>query len=196
VSTDRIRIPGARKVRASLDNDSRDARAIVVACPPHPRRGGNRHDSRLRAVSAALPEWIDCLRVGYGPWDEGQGERADARAACEWAADRYNRIILFGYSFGGGVALLTAADIGGPVAALSPVASLENGGDVVAAVDSVGDPLWIGYGTRDETVDADRVGEAVRGREGTVETFPADHRFVGREATVGECVAAFVASVV
>jgi alpha/beta superfamily hydrolase len=196
VRTERVTVPGGRQVRASLDASDADADAAVVACPPHPRDGGDRHDPRLRAVSEALPARIDCLRLDYGPWDEGRGERADARAAHSWAADRYGRVALFGYSFGGGVALLTAADVGGPVAALSPVARLDDGSDVAATVDRIDAPLWVGYGTRDDTVDADRVAEAARDRGGTVETFDADHFFVGREAAAGERVAAFLAGVV
>jgi hypothetical protein len=194
VPTERLTLPGGRDVRASLDSTTdADADAIVVACPPHPQHGGTRHDDRLTAVSDALPDRIDCLRFDYGPWDEGRGERTDAANACAWAADRYERVGLFGYSFGGGVALLTAAATAvAAVAALSPVARLADGSDVAAAVADLDAPLWVGYGTRDTTVDAERVAEAARDHGGTVETFAADHFFVGQGSAVGERVAAFV----
>jgi alpha/beta superfamily hydrolase len=198
VPTERVHLPGGRAVQASLDTAAdagtdTDAGALVVACPPHPQHGGTRHDARLDAVSDALPTRIDCLRFDYGPWDEGRGERADARTACEWATDRYDSVGLFGYSFGGGVALLTAAEMTTPVASLSPMARLDDGSDVLAAVSRIDAPLWIGYGTRDDTVDAERVAEAARdaGVATEIETFPADHFFVGQETTVGERVAAF-----
>ena len=183
--TDRLALPGGRDVRASLDGDG-DASAVVVACPPHPRQGGDRHDARLRAVSDALD--ADCLRFDYGPWAEGRGERTDAHTACTWATDRYDRVGLFGYSFGGGVAL-TAADGVDAVAALAPVARLDDGTDVVAAVPNVDAPLWVGYGTRDDVVDADRVAAAVDESDGSTTAFPAGHGYVGREAAVGEAVA-------
>jgi len=192
VSTERLGIPGGRDVRASLDSDG-SADAVVVACPPHPQHGGTRHDGRLTAVSDALPDWIDCLRFDYGPWDEGRGERTDAENACAWATERYERVGLFGYSFGGGIALLTGtADA---VAALSPVARMDDGSDVVAAVDGIDAPLWVGYGTRDTTVDAERVAEAAREGGATVETIVADHFFVGQEATVADRVVTFAAGV-
>ena len=189
--TERLAIPGGRDVRASLDGENGEV--VLVACPPHPRHGGTRHDGRLTAVADALPERIDCLRFDYGPWDDGRGERTDAANACAWAAERYDRVGCFGYSFGGGVALLAAAETAfDAVAVLSPVAHLDDGTDVTAAVARVDAPLWVGYGTRDTTVDAERVAGAARETGGTVETFAADHFFVGQEAMVGERVAAFV----
>ena len=189
--TERLAIPGGRDVRASLDGENGEA--ALVACPPHPRHGGTRHDGRLTAVADALPDRIDCLRFDYGPWDDGRGERTDAANACSWAAERYDRVGLFGYSFGGGVALCVAAETTvAAVAALSPVAHLDDGTDVPAAVARVDAPLWVGYGTRDTTVDAERGAEGAREAGGTVETFAADHVFVGQEATVGARVAAFV----
>jgi hypothetical protein len=194
VPTERLAIPGGRDVRASLDGGDRDgADAVLVACPPHPERGGSRHDSRLTAVADALPDRIDCLRLDYGPWDEGRGERTDAERACAWAAERYGRVGLFGYSFGGGVALLaadrTTVDV---VAALSPVAVLDGGADVVAAVAGIDTPLWIGHGSRESAVDADRVAAAARDAGGVVETFAAGHRLVGQRSAVAGRVAAFV----
>ena len=195
MSTERLALPGGRDVRASLDSDG-PADAVVVACPPHPQHGGTRHDGRLTAVSDALPDRIDCLRFDYGPWDEGRGERTDAENASAWAAERYDRVAIFGYSFGGDVALLTAtATPVDAVTALSPVARLDDGSDVAAAVDSIDTPLWIGYGTRDTTVDAERVAAAARDHGATVETFAADHFFVGQETTVAERMAGFVEGV-
>lgn len=190
VSTKRLVLPGGRDVRASLDAGG-TADAVVIACPPHPRHGGTRHDGRLTAVSDALPDRIDCLRFDYGPWDGGRGERTDAGNAVAWAADRYDRVGLFGYSFGGGVALVAAAGTAADaVAALSPVARLDDGTDVTAGVARIGAPLWVGYGTRDTTVDAERVAGAARDGGGVVETFAADHFLVGQETAVGERVAA------
>jgi alpha/beta superfamily hydrolase len=199
VPTRTVHLPGGRDARASLDRaDDSAADAVVVACPPHPRHGGSRHDPRLEAVAAALPARIDCIRIAYGPWDEGRGERDDARAACAWAADRYDAVGLFGYSFGGGVALLTAADVDtdagavvAAVAALAPVARLPDGSDVPEAVATLAVPHWIGSGRRDETVDAAAVAGRADERRGTVARFPAGHAFVGQEATVGDRVARF-----
>ncbi|MEF8856574.1 MAG: dienelactone hydrolase family protein [Haloplanus sp.] len=193
--TERLTLPGGRDVRASLDTDG-PADALVVACPPHPQHGGTRHDGRLTAVSNALPTHVDCLRIDYGPWDEGWGERTDAENAVAWATERYERVGLFGYSFGGGVALLTAAGATvDAVAALSPVARMDDGTDVAAAASRIDAPLWIGYGTRDTTVDAEDVAETARNAGGTVETFDADHFFVGQETQVGDRVSAFLGDV-
>ncbi|MUW15666.1 alpha/beta hydrolase, partial [Halorubrum sp. CBA1125] len=142
-----VLIPGGRDVRASLDLAASDdggsdavagagSDAVVVACPPHPRQGGHRGDERLVAASDALAaRGIDCLRFDYGEWDEGYGETTDADAAVGWAAERYDRVGLFGFSFGGTVALVTAAarpELAG-VCALAPTARLNPDADAVAA---------------------------------------------------------------
>ena len=111
--TDTVLIPGGRDVRATLDiaaSDGTRSDAVVVACPPHPRHGGHRGDERLVAVGDALAaRGIDCLRFDYGAYDEGYGECTDADNAIGWALKRYDRVGIFGYSFGGTVALVTAA---------------------------------------------------------------------------------------
>jgi alpha/beta superfamily hydrolase len=108
-----IRLPGARDVRASLDTAGRRD-SVVVACPPHPQMGGDSTDSRLREVSDALGDrGIDCLRPDYGPWDGGRGEQADVRNALAWGREHYASAGLFGYSFGGAVALLATAEARG-----------------------------------------------------------------------------------
>jgi len=203
-----VPIPGDRSVTGTLDRpdgsgDSTESPdgvdACVVACPPHPQMGGSRSDRRLVAVADALRErGIACLRFDYGPWDGGRGERRDAGAALDWADDRYDSLGLFGYSFGGAVAVLVAADrpdLCG-VAALAPAAELgdDSSGDPVdagAALDRIAAPTLVVYGERDDTVDWERVVERARSAGHTVESVPADHHFVGQHRVVGERVGEF-----
>lgn len=195
MSEETIPIPGARDVRASLDEHG--GRGVVAACPPHPQHRGHRGDERLRAVSDALGErGTDCLRFDYGAWDEGRGERADADNAVAWAGERYDRVGLFGFSFGGAVALLAAAERNEPttVSALAPTAELAGGDlDAVAALESLSIPVQVVYGSRDDTA-AWRpvVGEARKLGYDVVE-IDADHFFVGQAPKVGERVADFLA---
>ncbi|MFB6295989.1 MAG: CocE/NonD family hydrolase [Halobacteriales archaeon] len=191
-----VLVPGGRDVRGRLDAAGGEATSCVVACPPHPQQGGTRRDPRLRWVSLRLQErGIDCLRFDYGPWDEGRGERADARNAVDWAHDRYDRVALFGYSFGATIALLAAADLDGlaAVSALAPAASLGEDRDAVAAVDRTVAPLQVLVGEDDGTVDWKPVAERAREREASVKTLPGDHFFGGCRDRVGEAVGAFLA---
>lgn len=197
----RVAIPGPRDVRATLDEPTDGAGErdrCVVACPPHPQFGGSRSDRRLRAVSDALgARGVACLRFDYGPWDEGTGERGDAAAAIAWAGERYDAVGLFGYSFGGCVALVTAgdADTGASVAAvaaLAPAPGLSDGSDAVAAVESLDRPVLVVCGDRDDTVDCESVATAAERVGHTVERLPADHHFVGQHERVGETVAAYL----
>ncbi|QKG93161.1 alpha/beta hydrolase [Halorubrum salinarum] len=207
--SDTVLIPGGRDVRATLDTAASDgaregsddaprADAVVVACPPHPQQRGHRGDERLRAVSDALTDrGVDCLRFDYGDWDEGYGETTDADAAVGWARERYDRVGLFGFSFGGTVALVAAAsrpDLAG-VCALAPTARLNPDVDTVAALGDLaerGVPTRVLYATRDSTADWEPVVE--RAGELGIETvaFESDHFFVGRSGTVGEAAAAFL----
>jgi len=199
--TDTVLIPGGRDVRASLDTAAGDgsrADAVVVACPPHPQQRGHRGDERLVAVSDALAErGIDCLRFDYGGWDDGYGESTDADATVSWAVERYERVGLFGFSFGGTVALVTAASHPGlaGVCALAPTARLNADVDAVAALADLVDlgiPAQVCYATHDSTAEWEPVVD--RARELGVETvaFESDHFFVGRAGAVADAVAGFL----
>ncbi|PHQ46389.1 alpha/beta hydrolase [Halorubrum sp. C3] len=208
--SDTVLIPGGRNVRATLDTaasdgareDSGDASradAVVVACPPHPQQRGHRGDERLVAVSDALTDrGVDCLRFDYGDWDEGYGETTDADEAGGWAAERYEHVGLFGFSFGGTVALVAAAsrpDLAG-VCALAPTARLNPDVDAVAALGEVVDrgvPVRVVYATRDSTADWEPVIERAEALGVETVAFESDHFFVGRAARVGEAVAEFLA---
>ncbi|WP_254767161.1 alpha/beta hydrolase [Salinilacihabitans rarus] len=191
-----VLVPGARDVRGTLDEpDGVDADAIVVACPPHPQHGGHRGDPRLVAVGDALGErGIACLRFDYGPWDEGYGEREDVRNAIRWAHDRYDRVGVFGFSFGASLALLASADEKpAAVSALAPTARLAADLEVVPALDSLSIPVQVLYGSRDATVDWEPVVERARERGDDVVECSADHFFVGQYEKVATAVAEFLA---
>ena len=212
-------VGGPRDVRATLDGDT--GTTCVVACPPHPQQRGSRSDERLRAVSDSLVDrGVDCLRIDYGPWAEGEGEVRDAVAALRHCVAElgYDRIGLFGYSFGGCVALLSAArgtgvgdgTAGGDraeadrepvvghgvvvaaVSALAPDRRLSAGLDAVAAARALTIPTQVVYGSRDTTVNWEPVAEAVRDRGEEVVELPADHFFVGQAGAVAERVAPFL----
>ena len=198
--SDTVLIPGGRDVRAALDTAASDGArsdAVVVACPPHPQRRGHRGDERLLAASDALTErGTDCLRFDYGDWDEGYGETTDADAAVGWALDRYDRVGLFGFSFGGTVALVTAASrpVLAGVCALAPTASLNPDVDAVAALDELvgrGVPTRVLYATRDSTAEWEPVVERAEGLGVETVAFDSDHFLVGRSGSVGEAVATF-----
>ncbi|MFA1611436.1 alpha/beta hydrolase [Halobellus rubicundus] len=209
-------LPGGRDARGTLDvaadaaaSDGAHPARCVVACPPHPQHGGTRSDGRLTAVSDELNgRDVDCLRFDYGPWDGGRGERTDATNAVAWARERYDRVSLFGFSFGAAVALSAAArgaDVDA-VAALAPPARLGSaradvetdpgigGVDVVADLSEIPAEVRVGvfYGARDDVAAVGPVVELARERGFDVTEFAADHFFVGRERTVARAIAAFL----
>ncbi|WP_435099904.1 CocE/NonD family hydrolase [Halarchaeum sp. P4] len=193
-----VLVPGARRVEATRDAPEDGAAACVVACPPHPRMGGHRGDGRLTAVSDYCTErGVACLRVDYGEWDDGYGEREDARNALRWAAERYDRVGLYGFSFGGGVAALAAADVDVSVDALALLAPVSAVGDELDAAAAIRDidpstPVCVVYGERDDTADWQGVVDAVRERGGPVRALNADHSFVGQQDAVAEEVGSFL----
>jgi len=200
--TDTVLIPGGRDVRATLDTAASDgarSAAVVVACPPHPQQRGHRGDERLTAVSDALTATgVDCLRFDYGDWDAGYGETTDADNAVGWAAERYERVGLFGFSFGGTVALVTAASRPGlaAICALAPTARLNPDADAVAALDDIaglGVATRISYATRDATAEWEPVVERAAALGVETVAVESDHFFVGRASEVGESAAAFLA---
>ncbi|MFC4550755.1 MULTISPECIES: alpha/beta hydrolase [Halorussus] len=198
MNSEDLPIPGGRDVRATLDEpDSGSARSIVVACSPHPQHRGHRGDARLKAVSEYLvARGIACLRFDYGEWDEGYGEREDARNALRWARERYDRVGIFGFSFGTAVAALAAASVDPQpeaVSLLAPTPRLADDLDTVAALDDVESPIQVVYGTRDDTVDWEPVVERARELDHEVVEISGDHFFVGQHEKVADAVGGFLA---
>lgn len=203
MSSDPVLVPGGRDVRGTLDHAADDsdeterASACVVACPPHPQHRGHRGDERLQAVSDAVTDrGVDCLRFDYGDWDDGYGECTDADNAVGWALERYERVAIFGFSFGGTVALVTAA--GRPelraAAALAPTAELNPDVNAVDALGEVGCPVQLVVADRDTTANWEPVAERARELDCLVTELSTDHFFLGQTDAVGELIGGFLDS--
>jgi len=188
----RTRLGDERTLAATRDGT--DGRAVVVACPPHPQAGGDRSDSRLQAVSDGLPPEVDCLRFDYGPWDEGAGEQEDVWTALDWARRTYDRTALFGFSFGGAVALAAMADSSPEPTAVSVLAPAVGsvGTRVLTGLDALTCPVQVVYGERDDTVEWQPVVERARDRGLSVTGVAADHHFVGQTERVASLVVSFL----
>ena len=78
--------------------------AAAIVCHPHPQYGGTRHDAVVGAVARALVDAsIATLCFDFRHrFDEGVGERLDALAALDAAAEEVPGVPLVaaGYSFG------------------------------------------------------------------------------------------------
>lgn len=185
-----VLIPGARRVEGTLD-DPGEAETVVVECPPHPEFGGNRNDRNLTALrDFLLDRGIATLRFDYGEWDDGQAEREDVRNALRWGGDAYDRVGLFGYSFGGIMAAFAAGTVEVPLCAVSLLAPAAQVAafDPAETLQAVGAPLQVVVGTRDDTADWTGMADAARELGATVDEIPGDHFFVGQQAKVARTV--------
>lgn len=187
---------GRRDIEGDLDSAG-DSVGVVVACPPHPAFGGSRTDRRLGAVSEGLVEvGIDCLRFDYGQWDGGPGERDDTVDAISWGIEHYDHVGVFGYSFGGSMAILAGSITGVSLAGVSVLApsvqiAHETDLDVMAAFRSLPCDVQILYGGRDETAEWRPIVEAAKQRGCEVVEMSADHFFVGQNKAITEVVVPF-----
>lgn len=195
-----VTITNRRELTAALDG-SGEAEALVVACPPHPVYGGTKDDRRLTAVSTALTSArIDCLRIDYGPWDGGPGERDDVIDAVAWGDVRYRTLGLFGYSFGATMAILAGAQTGVSLAGISALApsvdvTEDTELDVLTAFRSLPCAVQVLYGERDQTVDFEPIVQAANDRGCDVVAIPGDHFFVGQNDIIAAAVADFFSRV-
>ena len=112
----------AGPLEALLDQPSTGThvRAAVVFAHPHPQFGGTMHTKAVYQGAKGLAR-IGCavLRFNFrgvgrsaGEFDQGEGEKADFRAALDYMAEKYPNTPLWaaGFSFGSWVALEVGAD--------------------------------------------------------------------------------------
>ncbi|MCL6611294.1 MAG: alpha/beta fold hydrolase [Peptococcaceae bacterium] len=174
----------------------------VVLCHPHPLYGGNMDNNVILAVSRALGEaGIAGMRFNFrgvgrsgGAYDNGAGEREDARFALDFLSGREEidpaRIGVMGYSFGGMVAMAAAERAGQvrAVAAVSPV--IPPGG----ALREFPKPKFIACGAADDLIPSSAILEefAKMAEPKKIEVVPgADHFWRGHEDKVAGMAARF-----
>jgi len=177
----------------------------VLLCHPHPLHGGNMDNKVLRVVGKKLAEkGFAVLRFNFrgvgrsqGAYDEGVGEKDDARAAFSFLIEQKEvdekRAFILGYSFGGMIALSVAAleEKIKAVAGISPVQTEK-------AFAGCAKPKLIITGTNDHIVSSSLILQHIERAGGLSETKTvlktidhADHYWRGFEEELGEMAADF-----
>ena len=177
-------------------------RAAMVLCHPHPQFGGSMRSLVISELFAALPTvGVTCLRFDFrgvgesqGTFDNGDGERLDARAALDALraeAGGAGPLVLAGWSFGADVALsVNDPHLAAWIAIACP---LHYTHDVeVVATDSR--PKRLALAAHDEFRAPEEVIAEVTGWSNTaVEVVGgASHFFVGRTDALTRVVSSFV----
>lgn len=111
-----LRSDDATTLEAELAHPAGAPRVGVVLCHPHPQYGGTMRSIVIGALFEALPKvGAAALRFNFrgvehstGTFDEGNGERSDARAAISALTNQLppaTPLVLVGWSFGADIAL-------------------------------------------------------------------------------------------
>jgi uncharacterized protein len=174
-------------------------RAAVVLGHPHPQHGGTMHTKGIYQTAKALSR-IGCvvLRFNFrgvgrseGVWDEGEGERADFKAALDFMQARYPDVPLWagGMSFGSWIGMsVGAADP--RVSLLIGVAMPVTNYDYSAVARST-KPKFVIHGEFDEICALKSVREfyaqAAEPKE-LIVIDSADHLFDGKVSEVADAV--------
>jgi alpha/beta superfamily hydrolase len=197
----------AGHLEAILDEPagSEKLHAAVVFAHPHPQFGGTMHTKAVYQGTKALTR-IGCavLRFNFrgvgrsaGTFDQGEGEKADFRAALDYMAQRFagTRLWAAGFSFGAWVALEVGAEderVEVLIGIAPPVATSVSGMDyqfpnTLASVK----PKFFVQGEADEVCPVQGMwsfyGQLQEPKE-LVSVDGADHLFEGKTQEVGEAL--------
>ena len=179
------------RLNAELAPAQTDApRAAMVLCHPHPQFGGSMRSLVISELFAALPAaGVTCLRFDFrgvgeseGSFDNGDGERLDARAALDVLRTEPGTagpLLLAGWSFGADVALsVDDPDVAAWIGIACPLRYTHDV-DVVAADPR---PKRLALAANDEFRAPDEVRAEVSGWSNTTVDVigGASHFFVGR----------------
>jgi hypothetical protein len=179
--------------------------AAVVFAHPHPQYGGTMHTKAVYQGTKGLTR-IGCavLRFNFrgvghsaGDFDEGEGEKADFRAALDYMAAHYPRVRLWaaGFSFGAWVALEVGAQddrVDALIGIAPPVATSVSGMDYTFPNTLASDkPKFFVQGESDEVCPVQGLwafyGQLDEPKE-LVIVDGANHLFEGQTPEVGEAL--------
>lgn len=176
--------------------------AAVVVCHPHPRYGGDMHNSVVRTIvngvtgAGAIAMTFNFRGVGasQGSYDEGVGEQDDVRAALAYARSLPNveQVGLAGYSFGAGMAA-NVIDASVPRLGLIAVPTRQLQAPGLSGYDG---PILFATGSNDNVSSLEAIDTvaAARGENAVVLAAQgADHSWWGHEEELAEAVRDFFA---
>lgn len=179
-------------------------RAFAVVCHPHPLFGGTLDNKVVYAVARAFEQLrAPAIRFNFrgvgasgGSYDEGRGETEDTLAVIEYGRRRWPGAALWlgGFSFGGAVAVLAAAqaDPERLVLVAPGITKID-----VAHAAAPGCPWLIVQGEADEVVPADfvlRWASSLQPQPAITLLPGAGHFFHGRIHELRDAVLAFMAA--
>lgn len=199
-----VMVPGPVPLEARVRVPEGAKRSILI-CHPHPLYGGSMHSPVPLAIAKLLAERDDVahMRLNFrgvgasgGTYDDGRGEKDDARAAIAELRRRVpgTKLTVCGHSFGSWTGLRAAAEDGGVerVALIAPsVRFFEFDPKLAVPFDG---RIAIFIGDRDEYCDVEEA-------RGLAQTLGADltvlegfdHHFLKSRRTMAETVAPFIA---
>lgn len=139
----------------------------LVLCHPHPLQGGTMNDSRIQAISlAAFHKGLNTLCFNFrgvgasqGSFSQGAGEVQDTISAVQFLRTHPHvdakRVAIFGYSFGGSIALAAALDADPAALVLMSAALRQTVGDPSIISDTIRyirAPTYILHGRNDDVI--------------------------------------------
>jgi alpha/beta superfamily hydrolase len=167
----------------------------VLLCPPHPKYGGSREDSRLVAIAEQLAcSALSSVSIDYSIYTGGIEEVEDAVWCLEYLSKTMTSIGMLGYSYGALVASQAATrfpDLKGLVL-ISPLKEIEH---LRINLNSKCKKLMI-YGLHDDLVTAD-IEELYNSAQGEKQLLSLDtgHFYEGYEEILSRVVRDFFLAV-
>lgn len=185
-------------------NPQTTPKCAALVCHPHPVYGGTMHNKVVhRLAKTATSLGLPTLRFNFrgagksaGTFDDGIGEREDARAALDHLTSQFPDlpVVMMGFSFGSWVGLQVGAS-DGRVATLVGLGLPTNLSDFTFLLD-VRKPKLIVQATSDQYGPREQVAELYRKLAGPKQIHwveGADHFFTGKLDEVGQALQAFLA---